>query len=181
MNGLDLEQLLRLSHSPLQNYIIPGLTSSLLAAKSDQGVARLFINSRRQYEHITPHSHRFDFQCLVLRGEVTNIVFQEIEAGDEFCLTAMEYGGAPGQYETESMTVSRWEGYRHCYRAGDWYGMTHDQVHSIVFSRDAVVLFLEGPAVTTTSLILEPVVDGKRIKTFRTEPWMFTAVPEVQS
>ena len=59
------------------------------------------------------------------------------------------------------------------YGEGDVYGMLADEIHSIKFSRNAVVLFFEGPAMREGTHILEPVVDGDRLPTFRCEPWMF--------
>jgi hypothetical protein len=51
--------------------------------------------------------------------------------------------------------------------------MTADEIHSIFFGRDTSVLFFEGPNVSDTSIILEPVVDGETIPTFKVEPWAF--------
>lgn len=172
MKGLKLNQLLQMAHSPLHNYIVPGLTSSLIGAHSADGVARIFVNSRTQFEHVTPHSHRFDFQCLVLRGEVVNILFEE-GGDDRYLASSMRYLGTPGQFERNKVSLLSWHARRCTYRVGDWYGMTRDQVHSIIFSDDAVVLFLEGPQVTDTTIILEPWVDGEVLPTFKTEPWMF--------
>lgn len=64
-----------MQHSPLGNYAgLPGLTSHLIA-KSDHGCVRTFSSPRYTEEHITPHSHRYDFTCLVLRGYVENTTY----------------------------------------------------------------------------------------------------------
>jgi hypothetical protein len=51
--------------------------------------------------------------------------------------------------------------------------MRYNEIHSIKFSKDAIVLFFEGPTVTDSSFVLEPVVEGEYIPTMTTEPWMF--------
>lgn len=183
MNGLNLENFLKLAHSPLQNYIVPGLTSSLIGERSEQGgITRLFVNTRTQHDHITPHSHRFNFQCLVLRGHVLNTVFRQDDSGDEYGSTVMMYNGRAGNLSVNhslGTDIGRWVFDVKRFNAGAWYGMSYDQIHSINFSRDAVVLFFEGPQITDSSVILEPVVDGEVIRTFKTEPWMFRRSNEV--
>ena len=59
------------------------------------------------------------------------------------------------------------------HEAGSWYGMKHDEIHSIGFSNDAVVLFFEGPPVAEGTVILEPYVNGQHLQTMATKPWMF--------
>lgn len=170
----NIEMLIQMAHSPLHNYVLPGMTSYLMG-EPNNGTVRLFVNSRTQFEHITPHSHRFDFQCQVLRGEVINIVFTEKGdgKGDRYLSTKIIYGGEPGHYVRQKDGVENWVSCRHRYGQGDWYSMRHDEVHSIVFSPDAVVLFFEGPQVSDSSIILEPWVNGEAVPTFKTEPWMF--------
>lgn len=182
MNGLNIPMLMEMTHSALQNYIVPGLESHLLAEPSDKGSVRLFVNSRDQHHHITPHSHRFDFQCLVLRGSVVNTVFHELppsasvdafERADEYTTVILEYKGKPGNYDQTHGVISSWGFERHHYAVGDWYSMTFDQVHSIEFSRDAIVLFMEGPKKTNMTQVLLPHVDGQTLPTFEVAPWMF--------
>jgi hypothetical protein len=110
--NFNIEMLLAMAHSPLRNYAIPGLTSSLIGQKSGTGCIRLFENSRDHQENITPHSHRFDFQCWVLAGHVVNRVwikpnplrlpsnYKFSEAHDFFEISELRYQGAPGQYKT---------------------------------------------------------------------------------
>lgn len=176
MNPETIEHLLRMTHSRRNNYVIPGLDSALLGG-AGKGAVRLFINSRDHQEEITPHSHRFDFECLVLQGTVTNRIWRKTDgtSGDLFMgSTLFPLDGGMGTYRTyEHDTPTHWgyEDYRH--ETGSWYGLDSQEVHSIRFSRDAVVLFFEGPEKRNSSLILEPFVNGQRIPTFRTEPWMF--------
>ena len=168
MNNLDLEALRELSHSTLHNYILSGLDSHLLGATT-----RVFVNTRESTGVITPHSHRFDFQCLVLRGEVVNTIFEGGGAGDEYQLTETEYLGEPGKYSTLKTERATYLPKATAYQTGDWYGMTSEEIHSIRFSRDAVVLFIEGAQVTNKSAYIEPYVRGETIPTMKTEPWMF--------
>lgn len=173
---MNLDQIKTMAHSPLHNYAIPGLTSWIIGANPDpaRGCVRLFECSRDHFEPIIPHSHRFDFQCLVLRGGVVNVVWTEDDRGDEFAVSSIRYDGEPGHY-THAMTtaVRKFSRELNSYEEGEWYGMKHDEIHSIYFDRDTSVLFFEGPRVSNQTLILEPYVDGKRVPTFKVEPWMF--------
>ncbi len=168
-----------LKHSPLSNYGgIPGLTSWIIQRNDDGGLVRLMECSRDHQEPIIPHSHRFDFNCLVLAGKVVNVLWSDhgghaFSRGDEYISSTMTYGGQPGQYEKVLGTVSKWSRSFAEYKAGDEYSMTADKVHSIFFSRGAVVLFFEGPPVSDKSIILEPFVDGEVVPTFSVQPWAF--------
>jgi len=171
-----IENLINNSQSVLKNYIVPGLESRLLG-----GNMRLFVNTREQFHHIAPHSHRFDFSCVVLQGHVINMIFKECPpstcepvtaVADLFSVSVSRYKGSPGNYEHSFARKSFWTNYKNKHVAGDVYMMSHDQVHSIIFSRDAVVLFIEGEEVCDSSLVLEP-SDGGYINTFKVEPWMF--------
>lgn len=63
-------------HSRVDNYAgIPGLTSWMIGTSPNGGKIRMFHSYRDHDEFITPHSHRFDFECLVVEGEVENIFF----------------------------------------------------------------------------------------------------------
>lgn len=168
MNNLDLCALELLEHTPLNNYILAGLSSNLLGSTT-----RIFKNTRESIGMITPHSHRFDFQCLVLRGSVTNTLFLPSEDGDDYQVTATKYLGSPGHYEDLKTCRAMYLPESQKYSAGDWYGMTSDQIHTISFSRDAVVLFIEGKQKTDRSVYIEPHVNGETIPTMKTESWMF--------
>ena len=175
--GLDLIR--EMAHSPIRNYIVPGLTSSLIGNPSERGLVRLFEASRRQSNQITPHSHRYDFRCLVLSGSVTNRVWTRVKPqhhgawADSYQESVLAYQGETGRYEKVAGEVGKWEFLDTKYEEGQWYAMDANEVHSIVFSRDAVVLFFEGPTTTDVSIVLEPFVDGQVIETLKTEPWMF--------
>lgn len=177
-----IQHILAMAHSRLQNYAgVPGLQSFLLGAQSEHGAVRMFVASRDQHEHVTPHSHRFDFQCLVLSGEVTNTIFKTASSkhiSDVFAQRRIKYLGSPGQYENVDLSCALFTHESRTYAAGESYGMTHDQIHSIKFSRDAVVLFFEGSQMTDITSVLLPVVDESILPTFRVEPWMFKANQE---
>ena len=176
MHEAVVQHLITMRHSPLHNYIVPGLTSWLIMDQGGAGKVRMFENTREQHHFVTPHSHRFNFSACVVRGWVENTSwFRGDGNDDEFCLTTMKYDGAPGQYVKESVMTARFISDSIVYEPGEtaWYSMPFHEIHSIKFSRDAIVLFFEGPAVTDRSFILEPLVDGHHIQTMRTEPWMF--------
>lgn len=178
----QFEPLLAMKHSPIHNYVIPGLTSWLLADPTTEGVLRLFECSREHEEAITPHSHRFDLRCFVIEGQVRNTLWHardlsEGQAGereDLFTATTMGYDGTIGEYaELSSKVVVARQDHR-WYRSGDTYSMQAHEIHSIRFSKGAKVVLMEGPKRALTNVVLEPYEMGfGRIKTMRTEPWMF--------
>lgn len=174
MNIDVIKHLVSMRHSPLRNYIVPGLTSWLIMDNGEAGKLRMFDSSREQHEFITPHSHRFDFTACVLRGCVYNTLWVPVQDdGDEYVVTNNIYLGNPGQYDIESRVVARFLSDTICYDVGEWYGMKHNEIHSIRFSKDAVVLFIEGKAITNTSQVLEPWVQQRRVPTMKVEDWMF--------
>lgn len=174
MDNLNLEAILGMAHSKIGNYILPGLESALLGAKT-----RLFINTRESIGQITPHNHRFDFQCLVLRGWVVNTLFVKDDAGEEFARKRKIYTGIPGEYKDAHLSgPAMFRLDKHKYQAGDWYGMKSDQFHTIEFSPDAVVLFIEGETVASSFDYLSPIVNGEVIDTMSVEPWMFKKIPD---
>lgn len=168
--------LAHMAHSKLTNYIVPGLASSLIGGNG-HGCVRLFESSRSHQENITPHSHRFDFQCLVLCGKVTNDIWRSVDTddadGDAFTATELIYEGKPGEYARKVVWSDRFNASRSTYFQGEWYSMKSNEIHSIYFDRNTKVLFFEGPEVTNKTLILEPCVDGVRIPTFDVKQWMF--------
>jgi hypothetical protein len=177
MNEALLKAVEAMANSPIRNYISPGVTSSLIGGR-DYGKVRFFTADRETREWITPHSHRFDFTCLVLRGFVVNILLTRAwgaENADRYCAGTLkrkpdvfgEYEFEPGTSACEYVETAK------TYREGDVYSMTHEQIHSIRFSRDACVLFFERPEVADESLVLEPWSNGRRVPTFETRPWMF--------
>jgi hypothetical protein len=179
--GFDIPALLRMAHSTVSNYVIPGLSSSLIGMPSPAGTIRLFQCERDHQEVITPHSHRFDFQCWVLRGKVRNRIwkstYQGDPQGDLFQNTRLVYGGDMGAYEKGEATVGSWIYEDQEFAAGQCYSMRAHEIHSIFFSRGAIVLFMEGATKVDHSMILEPWVAGKAIPTFKVEPWMFEKAP----
>ena len=165
-------------HSSVRNYATPGLTSFLVGG-GGRGCVRLFTSDRATREWVTPHSHRFNFTCLVLRGSVENILFErlpwETEATNRYALGRVRpIDGGLGRYET--IREDGWAWYIEkstTYQVGDTYSMEAEQIHSIRFSRKAEVLFFEGPEVAAESFFLEPYGDGKAVPTFEARPWMF--------
>lgn len=166
-----------MAHNKIENYAIPGLTSALLGDRHKDGTVRLLTSERMHDENIIPHSHRHDFACLVLQGWVKNIVWTPTEDTDAeyYHHTRLEYDGAPGSYtvDREFQPAMRMEADCTLYQAGEWYSMTHDQIHSIKFSRDAMVLFFAGYNKTDATVTLEPVANGCVVPTFKVESWMF--------
>lgn len=163
----------------LENYVLPGLTSTLLP----KGRLRMFTSSRYTEEFINPHSHRFDFACLVLRGQVWNTIYKPVPsltpAANPWAVWEVSpVNGGLGEYSRQLFSnYSFYETQTSCHLAGQVYSMLDRDIHSIRFSRDAAVLFIEGPERKSYSHVLEPLngfpdkVDT--IPTFKTQPWMF--------
>lgn len=167
-----------MKHSPITNYGgIPGLTSWLIGGMNEHGIVRLMECSRNHHEPIIPHSHRFDFECLVLAGEVRNVIWTRNVLADHFQESTLIYGGEPGLYSRLAGDVNGWYFESQTYSAGERYSMTANQIHSIYFTRNTSVLFFEGPQVTEESMILEPNIGGVTVPTFKVEPWAFKREP----
>lgn len=176
--NFNLKALMAMAHSPVRNYAIPGMTSYLIGAPSESGTVRLFCNERDHQEQVTPHSHRFDFQCWVLAGQVTNRIWTQNHYmthpdGDVFVSSRLQYRGEIGKYEKKTVGRGNWSYLDFEYKEGECYSMRHHEIHSIQFSRGAKVLFFEGATVTDSSMVIEPVVDGEHIETMIVQPWMF--------
>jgi hypothetical protein len=130
--------------------------------------------SRDHQENVTPHSHRFDFQCWVLAGEVRNRVWTKgYSKGDRYSLSVLSYSGECGKYEKATAGNDTYFYTDATYPAGSWYSMRAGEIHSIYFARGTEVLFFEGPSLSDSSVILEPCIDGDTIPTFEVKPWMF--------
>lgn len=155
-----------------QNCIIPGLQSLFLVGAK----VRVLNMTCEQLQQITPHSHRFDFVCYVVRGAVINTIFTESYTGHHYCKTEILLAsGEMGDYAKGVSTDGIYESSSTRYGQGKWYSMKADEIHSITFSDDAIVLFIEGANKSPKSVVLEPIVDGHVVPIFKTEPWMFTS------
>lgn len=179
--GVVAKALAGMQRSPVRNYVTPGLTSWLIGGEG-KGLVRMFTSDRDTNEWITPHSHRFDFTCIVLAGEVENILFTRVygSEGNSYCQGALiAIDGGLGGYEFIPGTgYSQWEKHSYTYTRGQTYSMTAKEIHSIRFSKGAKVLFLEGPEVEQRTIVLEPWSDGARVPTFETREWMFKREPQ---
>lgn len=185
MEQLNLPYLKKMAHSPVRNYVIPGLTSWLIGGRGPQGqVVRLFECERNHIEGIVPHSHRFDLHSIVVDGEVTNRLWvtraispgSRVEYGED-CYQILKQtlvdDGSMGNYSLEKGAIVAAKAYNSTYAAGDSYFMKSDEIHDISFSKGAAVLVFEGPQVTRESLVLQPRVDNTMVPTLKVEPWMF--------
>lgn len=178
------DHLLDMGYDSLHNYIVPGLVSTLIGEDPHaSSKIRLFHNTRVQDEFITPHSHRFDLACMVVQGSVENTIFSDVPYPgshsaryvDEFQVSRLLYEGTPGKYDKADTVVQHFGRHKTTYCAGQWYFLKFDEIHSITFSKDAIVLVFEGDSKTDATVILEPRVNGSTIRTFKVEDWMFKA------
>lgn len=177
-NNFNVEMLMKMAHSPVANYVIPGLTSRLIGHPDrygTHGTIRLFECERDHQENITPHSHRFDLQCWVLAGSVMNRLWKQVgdsyPNADLYELSELQYK-AMGDYKTYPVEQKRYIYEDQTYVAGDCYSMKASEIHSIKFSRGAKVLLFEGKSYAK-SFFIEPVVQDEVIRTFQVAPWMF--------
>jgi hypothetical protein len=171
--------LVGMGYSAVANYILPGMSSHLIGERPHSASAqkvKLFTTSRHQNEHITPHSHWFDLACMVLKGWVDNTMFRQcgtVPESDRYTASRLIYKGEPGRYEVRHIDEREYLQRASRYVEGQWYFMSHDEIHSIKFSKDAMVLIFEGDEKSNSTVILEPFVDGRKIPTFKVEDWMF--------
>ncbi len=178
MKNLDLivSALEEMKSDSVRNYVIAGLDSHLL----QNGKVRLFECSRWHQDQITPHSHRFDFACLVLEGYVQNRIWERTSPskGDLFQCSELSYEGEIGNYAIKRNDQAHFLSTPEIYNEGECYGMKASEIHSIEFSKGAKVLFFEGPTVSNKSIVLEPVVNGEIIPTFEKRDYMFKKDPK---
>jgi hypothetical protein len=123
---MSLNHLKQMAHSPVRNYVIPGLTSWLIGNPGPAGTVRLFHSEREHQECIVPHSHRFDFEATVLRGTVRNIIWRKsVNNGDWFMSSTQTYGGDFGEYSLVEGEIGRYERSEDEYAVGETYRMRH--------------------------------------------------------
>jgi len=171
-----------MKHNQVGNYVIAGLDSYMIGG-DNKGCVRFFENSRNQQDAITPHSHRFNFTCLVVKGWVRNRIWSATteEDSDFFEVSELYYGGEIGSHDKQFIERSFWKYSDKEFAQREVYSMKASEVHSIIFSKGAKVLFFEGPSVSEKSIILEPVVRGEVIPTFVKPEWMFQPIKSAQS
>lgn len=167
--------------SRIRNYIIPGLDSYLLG----NGKVRLFKSNRQFSGAVTPHSHRFDFACLVMRGCVRNRIYKQVspfdaetQEYDEFTVRtlALETNESFGEYDKAAPDIYAvpFTSRTTEYVSGCWYTMKANEYHAIEFDRETDVLFFEGPQVSEYSKVLLPFIQGETIETMECDkPWMY--------
>lgn len=178
MMNFDVKHLKAMAHSPIRNYVVPGVTSSLIGGSGpgNVGHVRLFECSREQVEHVTPHSHRYDFTAHVLAGKVRNVLWTTDWDGDKYARSDIRYMGRPGEFEKVASQEDplKYSTTSITYEAGQSYSMKSYQIHSIFFGRGAIVLVFESAPVSDSSVVLDPVVDNAVIDTScKVEPWMY--------
>lgn len=172
MNIKDLDS--KKLHSPVSNYIIPGLKSWLVGNPSSNGSKeRLFEMTREQTFYVTPHCHRFNFTSHVLRGGVCNLLFKEDIDGDDYERIISLYKKEFGKYLHSGSQRKKYKIEKNYYDEGSSYYMDSNEIHSIIFKKGTLLFIEEGPQISDYSFNLNPYVDGKEIPLFETKDWMF--------
>ena len=162
--------------STISNYVAPGLESVSLG-RSNGFHVRMFHMTAHQMMHITPHSHRFNLLSFVMAGEVEHHVYEKVAGGYEnrpiaYTLAILSQKGKFGEYETELYSNGMFFRYEAVHKAGGSYFLSADEYHSLIFSKGARVLVIEGPEVNEPK-ILVPLVKGAACSTLFTADWMF--------
>lgn len=177
----DVDQVLKFMRAQgpgrvLNNYVIPGLRSEAYVEELDTGaMIRTFEMLRDQEYFVTPHDHRYDFQCMVLEGKVVNTVYKLFECSELSATHAiLPYDPALRVLDHEKAKLVRAESERRTYVNTDWYIMGHEEFHSIQFDKGTRILFLQEADKKTQSNCLLPYVDGKILDTFIWRDWMMT-------
>lgn len=165
-----------LKHSKITNYVIPGLESYIISNDKENGtMVRMFEMTREQSAMCVPHTHRYNFYCVVLEGRVYNTVWCDHDTeGDLFEIVKLRRGKAFGEYKIDDRPREGRFVPRECrYLKGESYSMDAHQVHSIRFDKGTKVLFMESKDVLDYSYALLPIVDGEVVDNLSTQPWMF--------
>lgn len=158
----------------LENYILPGMVSTMLATPARGGIVRLFEMTREQEYEVTPHDHRYNFQCCVLAGTVENRRYrtQSTEYDQYAGYVSLPYDPATHSLDESCPTYMHGQFTDEHFSEGDWYAMSKDEFHSIRFSKGAKVLFIEGPEQKKQSSCLVPYINGRICNTFIWRDWM---------
>lgn len=171
------QMLMTMAHSPVRNYIIPGLTSWLIGSPHKNGRVRLFYNERNHSETVIPHSHRYPLYCEVLEGHVTNTIWARSkvknDANDFYRISKIFPEDGFGKYRVEFFDTGWFYSVEQKYYKEQTYHLEAATIHSIKFSKGAAVLIFEGEQESESSSIIEPISDNVAIPTFKVEDWMF--------
>lgn len=171
---MNLVQALGFAHSPVFNYILPGLTSWMIAS-SDELTVRLFTMHRNTEGFVHPHSHRFGFSAMVLAGHVYNTLYtqhdqhSEARLYDQHKITPRD--GGLGEYRFEQSEAVRLRSETTLFAVGETYCMEPQHIHSITFSNGAAVLMYEQRTseICDSLIFTPPTVRPEAL----TQPWMF--------
>lgn len=166
--------LMGVAHSPVCNYVIPGLTSWLIGEHEDGVTLRMFTASRHPREPIAPHSHRYDFRARVLTGSVEHTLWVPGDNlhGDEFEVLHQSTPKTIGDFDCTRGERGYWKPCTYPYDVNRIYQLLAEEVHSIQFDKGTIVLLEEQPD-RTNSFMLNPVVAGNTLYIGDTQPWMF--------
>lgn len=158
----------------LRNYVVPGLTSTLLASTEGGGKLRLFEMDREQEHYVVPHDHRYDFTAFVLAGMAEQIAYDvhHVSTPGEARWAAFQYLHRDGRLAGRSWGYFAGTIRRATYLRGDSYRMGAKEWHSIRFGAGSRVLMVEGAGSGGYSSVLLPMVNGRLCDTFLVRDWM---------
>ena len=163
-------------YNPIDNYILPGLTSYVLGRLGVDGpdheapMVRAFVSSRNTPEFVAPHSHVRDLFCHVIAGSVINTNYhEERTARGESWDTYVQTGDFVSGYKHGFAGKRTFVSVSTVYEAGASYYLLADVIHSIRFSRGAVVLIMEGKKKRQSVTVLQP----PGVQNFEAADWMF--------
>lgn len=156
-----------------ENYIVPGLRSTLLGRPAAGGCIRLFEMTREQEYEVTAHDHRYNFQCCVLEGSVEHRRYRVQSTIKDYAgYVALPYNPVTHALDEERPRWLHGQIIDEVYGDGDWYSCSHEEFHTIRFGKGTKVLFIEGPEEKAESWCLLPYIDGRICNTFIWRDWM---------
>lgn len=168
-NNSILDFIADTAHNRVSNYVVPGLDSVLL----ENSKTRLFEATRTQQAFVTPHTHRYNLFSVVLQGWATNTIYEPATCGERFAKSSI--GAEEFEYEPDTIgKIGFYNPETKTHRQGESFYLTYNQIHTIEFSKDALVLIVESPEIKTPQFILQPVNHkGDILDIFTVKDWMF--------
>lgn len=179
----SFEDINSLSISTIENYVVPGLYSFLLTEKNeDVGCIRAFMQTLHQEYFVTPHSHRYNHEIIMIKGECQQILYEETSIRSDdysqfYRKSTIEYLNSPGKYR-HSLGGHLGQYVRRNKRLeeGQRFRLNSDEIHSIFFNKGAIALIKEGPDIDCMSYILQPIAKDELINTFQVNEWAFRKI-----
>lgn len=141
---MDIQEVLRNSY---RNFHARGLDYLCLHRSPDLTVKVYFFDGQESQlahlpEIVMPHDHRYSFDTTVLRGRVTNMLYEEGKEGDTYQRFAWDtplLGGAGFKHQRETRIGTR---EMNTYGRGSRWASRHDDIHTLRIHEQGTILIL---------------------------------------